>query len=111
MIELHEFLCCSDMDELCLLQVRISDSPVDLTGDIVFSDVVFSYPTRPDTRILDGLSCVVPAQKALAIVGESGSGKNCYIYYLEFGILTLFSTTFLRQEHSGVSITSPLRPR
>ena len=49
---------------------------MDLTGDIVFRDVVFSYPSRPDTRILDGLSCIVPAQKALAIVGESGSGKS-----------------------------------
>ena len=63
------------------MQVRLRDSPTDLTGDIVFRDVVFSYPTRPDTRILDGLSCIVPAQQALAIVGESGSGTYIYCYY------------------------------
>ena len=59
-------------------QARLRASNVDLTGDIVFRDVVFSYPSRPDTRILDGLSCTVPAQKALAIVGESGSGTKIF---------------------------------
>ena len=66
---------------------------MNLTGDIVFRDVVFSYPTRPDTRILDGLNFKVPPQKTLAIVGESGSGTvviiGSLVGELQSGLLLL----------------------
>lgn len=49
-------------------------APIDLSGDIVVKDVSFSYPTRPDLKIFDGISLSVPANSVLAIVGSSGSG-------------------------------------
>src|SRR5690606_20287128 len=49
---------------------------VQLHGDIVFDKVSFSYPTRPDLRILKDVSFHVESGKKLAIVGPSGTGKS-----------------------------------
>jgi len=43
------------------------------------NDVKFSYPNRPQQRILRGLSCETQPGKTLAIVGASGSGKSTII--------------------------------
>jgi ABC-type multidrug transport system fused ATPase/permease subunit len=48
-------------------------------GDIEFSNVKFSYPTRPDRVVLHGLSLTIAAGHTVAIVGPSGSGKLCII--------------------------------
>lgn len=45
-------------------------------GNVVFRDVHFSYPTRPDVSVLAGLHLEVPAGQVLAVVGSSGSGKS-----------------------------------
>jgi len=45
-------------------------------GDIVFSDVHFSYPSRPDHDILKGLDLHIPSNSIVAVVGSSGSGKS-----------------------------------
>nr|AAK52958.1 bile salt export pump [Leucoraja erinacea] len=52
-------------------------------GDIKFVECTFTYPTRPDFQVLNGLSvCVMPGQ-TLAFVGSSGCGKSTSVQLLE----------------------------
>ncbi|KAF7519457.1 hypothetical protein PCG10_009987 [Penicillium crustosum] len=53
------------------------------SGDIVFKDVQFSYPSRPDTQILIGLNARFERGKTTAIVGPSGSGKSTIVALTE----------------------------
>ncbi|KAJ1376518.1 P-loop containing nucleoside triphosphate hydrolase [Sesbania bispinosa] len=52
-------------------------------GEITFKEVDFSYPSRPDTLILQGLNLKVQAGKTVGLVGGSGSGKSTIISLLE----------------------------
>ncbi|XP_052184670.1 putative multidrug resistance protein [Diospyros lotus] len=52
-------------------------------GEIEFQDVYFSYPSRPDTWILQGLNLKLRAGKTVGLVGGSGSGKSTIISLLE----------------------------
>ncbi|OYD47259.1 multidrug ABC transporter ATP-binding protein [Sphingobacterium cellulitidis] len=52
------------------------DIKIQLHGDIIFDQVSFAYPTRPDLTILKDISFHVAAGKKLAIVGPSGTGKS-----------------------------------
>ncbi|GLT68948.1 hypothetical protein SLA2020_411380 [Shorea laevis] len=45
-------------------------------GEIEFKEVYFSYPSRPNTPILQGLNIRVEAGKTVGLVGGSGSGKS-----------------------------------
>lgn len=47
-----------------------------VSGDIELRNVVFAYPSRPDTQVLKNVSLRCPAGKYTAIVGLSGSGKS-----------------------------------
>jgi len=48
----------------------------DLSRGIQFKDVHFTYPSRPDMPIFQGLNLDVPAGSITAVVGPSGSGKS-----------------------------------
>ncbi|CAK9116013.1 unnamed protein product [Durusdinium trenchii] len=50
------------------------DGPVE--GHVVFEDVSFAYPTRPEQKVLHGLSMELQPGKTTALVGASGSGKS-----------------------------------
>ncbi len=41
-----------------------------LNGEIEFENVYFSYPSRPDASILNGLNLSIPAGKTIALVGS-----------------------------------------
>jgi len=72
-----------------------SDAPPSVTGSnappptpsvqantpakIEFRNVVFRFPSRPETLILNDFSLLIPPGKTLALVGESGSGKSTLI--------------------------------
>ena len=51
-------------------------------GEYQLRDVAFTYPARPDTRALDGLSLTIAAGANVALVGSSGSGKSTVIQLL-----------------------------
>ncbi|KAL6283869.1 hypothetical protein ACE6H2_014798 [Prunus campanulata] len=52
-------------------------------GEIEFQDIYFSYPSRPETSVLQGLNLKIPAGKSVGLVGGSGSGKSTIIALLE----------------------------
>ncbi|MEE8559238.1 MAG: ABC transporter transmembrane domain-containing protein [Alphaproteobacteria bacterium] len=45
-------------------------------GAVVFDDVTFRYPTRPERSALDGFSLRVEPGETVALVGPSGAGKT-----------------------------------
>uniref|UniRef100_A0A3B3UFW0 ATP binding cassette subfamily B member 10 n=1 Tax=Poecilia latipinna TaxID=48699 RepID=A0A3B3UFW0_9TELE len=57
-------------------------SPDQLKGQLEFSDVSFSYPTRKDAHIFQNLNLMVPAGTIMAVVGPSGSGKSSLVSLL-----------------------------
>jgi ABC-type multidrug transport system fused ATPase/permease subunit len=50
---------------------------------VVFKQVFFSYPARPDTRILHGLDLSIQPGQFAALVGPSGAGKSTIISLIE----------------------------
>lgn len=55
----------------------------EISGNIEFKDVTFSYPSRPDVIIFRNFSIFFPAGKTVAVVGGSGSGKSTVVSLIE----------------------------
>lgn len=49
---------------------------------LVFRDVTFAYPTRPECEVLDGLNLSIPGGTVAGIMGPSGAGKSSIVQLL-----------------------------
>ncbi|PHI19920.1 multidrug ABC transporter ATP-binding protein [Lewinellaceae bacterium SD302] len=85
----------SESDESLVNADRQTNQAPALSGDIVYANVDFSYPTRPDVPVLKNLDLrIAPGQK-VALVGASGSGKSTIVklllrfYELDGGSITV----------------------
>jgi len=56
--------------------------PVPPRGEIVFEDVSFHYPGRPDLPALNGFNLRIEPGETVALVGPSGAGKSTVLRLL-----------------------------
>lgn len=59
------------------------ETPAGFVGRLQLHDVSFSYPSRPETRVLDRVSLTIEPGSVVALCGPSGSGKSTVIGLLE----------------------------
>jgi len=71
-----------------------------IKGEITFTDVKFTYPTRPDHTVLHNLTLNIQAGKMTALCGSSGSGKSTIAALIE-GLYEIDNGTI---EIDGVNI-------
>jgi len=67
------------------IQCRVEDKRQDISNieKFDFENVHFTYPARPDVKVLNGLSLSIQRGQKVAVVGESGSGKSTVMALLE----------------------------
>ncbi len=60
---------------------EIAEIPEDeiLKGQIVFKDLSFRYPSRPDEEVLTKINLNIPRDHMIALVGTSGAGKSTIV--------------------------------
>ncbi|XP_060080419.1 uncharacterized protein LOC132559811 [Ylistrum balloti] len=54
-----------------------------IDGKVEFDNVKFTYPSRPETEVLKGISFTLEPGKVLALVGPSGGGKSTIVNLIE----------------------------
>ncbi|CAF2677139.1 unnamed protein product [Rotaria sp. Silwood2] len=92
----------------------------DLIGDIHFSNVHFTYPSRAEVKILNDVSFGAKRGETIALVGSSGSGKSTCVQllqrfydsdsgsiYIDGHSVTEYNLKWLR-EHIGVVSQEPI---
>ncbi|CAF0978121.1 unnamed protein product [Adineta steineri] len=57
--------------------------PSKFTGDIEFKNIHFTYPSRQEAPILNGLNMKIPSGKTVALCGPSGCGKSTSIQLIQ----------------------------
>ena len=64
------------------LEISKNKDSLRLEGAITYQNVSFSYPTRTDVSVLNGLSLSISPGEKIALVGASGSGKSTIVKLL-----------------------------
>ena len=57
--------------------------PSPVRGEIIFDQVRFAYPSRPETAALDDVTLTVAPGETVALVGPSGAGKTSVIQLIQ----------------------------
>jgi len=78
------------------------EEPTRFAGEIVFEDVTFSYPSRPEITVIKGLSLEAKPCQSIALVGPSGAGKSTIVSLL----LRFYDPSIGRVEVDGRDIRS-----
>ena len=76
------------------------DLPQPLRGEIVFDDVQFRYPARPDRLSLSQINLTINPGETVALVGPSGAGKTTIIQL----ILRFYDPTSGQVRLDGVNL-------
>ncbi|HEX7365457.1 MAG TPA: ABC transporter transmembrane domain-containing protein [Pelobium sp.] len=77
-----------------------------LKGDVSFKNAAFSYPSRPDITVLNGVSFEAKAGEKTAIVGPSGAGKSTIAsLILKFYSLQTGDITFDGKSINDLAVT------
>ena len=63
--------------------IKAVSPPEKWTGEIVFNDVTFAYPTRTQEATLSTVNLTVKPGETIALVGPSGAGKSTFIQLLQ----------------------------
>ncbi|XP_054636999.1 ATP-dependent translocase ABCB1-like isoform X2 [Dunckerocampus dactyliophorus] len=54
-----------------------------ITGNILFKNIHFNYPSRPEVKVLKNMSLSVKSGQTIALVGSSGCGKSTTVQLLQ----------------------------
>ncbi|OCT75760.1 ATP-binding cassette sub-family B member 5 isoform X1 [Xenopus laevis] len=57
--------------------------PDNIKGNIELKNIHYSYPSRPDVKVLKGLNLSVKSGQTVALVGQSGCGKSTIVQLLQ----------------------------
>ena len=57
--------------------------PEKIEGSIELQDIHMIYPSRPEVKVMDGVSLKIAANETTALVGASGSGKSTIVGLIE----------------------------
>jgi ABC-type multidrug transport system fused ATPase/permease subunit len=71
--ELFEIL--NEKEENLVESGNIGENDI-ISGKITFVNLSFSYPSRPEEKVLKNINLTIPRNKMVAIVGSSGAGKS-----------------------------------
>ncbi|TSK20139.1 Antigen peptide transporter 1 [Bagarius yarrelli] len=58
-------------------------APETFRGHVLFNNITFAYPTRPDENVLKGVSLELKPGEVTALVGPADSGKSTVVRLLE----------------------------
>ena len=70
------------LDEASEVELTENTAALTLEGNIVFDNISFNYPSRPEMKVLNGISFTVESGKRVALVGSSGAGKSTVMQLL-----------------------------
>ena len=57
--------------------------PEVMSAQIEFQDIEFSYPSRPEIKVLNGFSLKIASGESVALVGPSGCGKSTVVQLIQ----------------------------